>query len=137
MTLSNEEERRAWWTGQALAGFTSLDKENTNTLEVYAKGVALACFSLADAMEAEYRARLPATLKSEDGVKPISGPDWSIAPEWAEWWAQDDSEIRAWFDDDEIAIYGEEWRTDGRFEIYTGPYVYPGDWRYSKQMRQR
>ena len=70
-------------------------------LEMAKQGIPLkSCKELgwkyADAMQAEADSRVN---KERPSVLQEWQPDWSVAPEWAKWWAMDKDGVANWFDD--------------------------------------
>lgn len=88
--------------------------ENLNPMQIdkpTRDGIAYECFELAEAMLAENDKRvvkLPDVFfdanKNEEWQ-----PDWSQAPEWADWWAIDKGLVSFWHEDkpkfDEVEFY--------------------------------
>jgi hypothetical protein len=64
-------------------------------------------------------------------VEEMPVPDWSLAPDWAQWWALDDHK-RAWWYENEPAADTSDWVSRGRAEFIA--YKYRG-WR--KTLTQR
>lgn len=66
-------------------------------------------------------------------------PDWSQAPEWAQWWAVDASGIAGWYEQEpEIGgVRGWELGGGGAWMVIETPYDIPLgiDWRTLKQRR--
>lgn len=48
-------------------------------------------------------------------------PNWSVAPEWAEWWAVDRDGTETWFEAEPRRAYTRwVWEADSQFEIIDG-----------------
>ena len=67
-------------------------------------------------------------------------PDWSQAPEWANWWAMDENKNTRWiYSELEQPYIGDiflRWFAVGRFDSADAPsFGYTGDWRNSLRKR--
>jgi hypothetical protein len=64
-------------------------------------------------------------------------PDWSTAPEEAEWWAVDEDEGAFWYDEPKpyLLIAGRTWSADGHFSAAGFVALNGTDWRTT--LRQR
>ena len=62
-------------------------------------------------------------------------PDWSQAPDWANWWAVDGFDRAYWFEDSpKLNIIDDTWDNHYRDKM-AGDYGYTGDWRNSLRKR--
>ena len=119
--------------------------ENLNPMQIdkpTRDGIAYECFELAEAMLVENDKRvvkLPDvffdTNKNEEWQ-----PDWSQAPEWANWWAMDENKNTRWiYSELEQPYTGDaylRWFAVGRFDSEDAPsFGYTGDWRESLRKR--
>ena len=112
--------------------------ENLNPMQIdkpTRDGIAYECFELAEAMLAENDKRvvkLPDVFfdanKNEEWQ-----PDWSQAPEWADWWAIDKDLVSFWHEDkpkfDEVEFY-----QCGKF-CDAPSFNYQGNWQDSLRKR--
>ena len=67
-------------------------------------------------------------------------PDWSQAPEWANWWAMDENKNTRWIYSELEQPYTSDaylrWFAVGRFDSEDAPsFGYTGDWRNSLRKR--
>ena len=133
--------------------FTQQNKD----LSVAAKTVSTWAFDYADAMqaEAEKRSVYGANWDKEKGGKKTfvndtkqdhtwAGkewqPDWSQAPEWANWWVMDGDEKTRWIYSELEQPYTSDtflrWFAVGRFDSEDAPsFGYTGNWRNSLRKR--
>ena len=117
------------------------------------KDIASRAWKYADAMQAEADKREPSgfpnVLRGACGeivaVK-VDGkewqPDWSQAPEWANWWAMDENKNTRWIYSELEQPYTSDtflrWFALGRFDSEDAPsFGYTGDWRESLRKRQQ
>ena len=64
-------------------------------------------------------------------------PDWSQAPDWANWWAVDGFDRAYWFEDSpKLNIIDDTWDNHYRDKM-AGDYGYTGDWRNSLRKRPK
>ncbi len=75
------------------------------------------------------------TLRERDGAVLVSStPDWSSAPEWARWWAEDEDGRHFWYPIKPV-LHSEMWKVDGtEFEL-AGSESTGVDWRNSLTKR--
>lgn len=96
------------------------------------------CWNYAEAMQAEVDKRLAETTCKEEWQ-----PDWSQAPEWANWWvatANQGGEITGgWFYENEpefgLGCGPSTYHSVGCMVILTDSFGYTGDWRDSLRKR--
>ena len=109
------------------------------------------CWNYADAMQAEADKRKPSefpnVLRGACGeivaVKVDDKewqPDWSQAPDWANWWAMDENKNTRWIysqlEQPYISDMFLRWCAVGRFDSADAPsFSYTGDWRNSLRKR--
>lgn len=87
----------------------------------------------ADAMQAEAEKRV--NKERPDVLKEEWQPDWSQAPEWANWWAMDlDSEQAHWYEVEPIAD-AIAWRRRTRTCKQAPSFNYQGNWQDSLRKR--
>lgn len=82
----------------------------------------------------ETRASCTSVLRAAVDAMDWPGPDWSQAPEWAEWWAMDKSGRCNWWSEEPWMFDGGEW-AGGVVSHQTGSFGYAGDWRDSLRKR--
>jgi len=123
--------------------------ENLNPMQIdkpTRDGIAYECFELAEAMLAENDKRvvkLPDVFfdanKNEEWQ-----PDWSQAPEWANWWAMDGFSKKAnWYIDkpylDDDSKVESEWnidlKTNTETYMHAPSFNYQGNWQDSLRKR--
>lgn len=110
--------------------------------------ISLDAFSYADSMLAENEKREQDKRERHDFVPAIMEgvrkaeeeeqewqPDWSVAPEWANWWAMDlDNNQAHWFEVEPI-IDGISWYRRTRVCKQSSDFNYQGNWRDSLRKR--
>ena len=119
--------------------------ENLNPMQIdkpTRDGIVYECFELAEAMLAENDKRvvkLPDvffdTKQNEEWQ-----PDWSQAPDWANWWAMDENKNTRWIysqlEQPYISDIFLRWCAVGMFDSADAPsFGYTGDWRNSLRKR--
>ena len=70
----------------------------------------------------------------------MPAPDWSQAPEWAQWWAVDPGGSWAWFREKPDAYDGPDWgqwETDGRFLDGPTHLELPPSYNWRKSLQSR
>lgn len=107
-----------------------------------AEGIAAYSFEIAEAMLAEAEKR--ESKERPDVLKEEWQPDWSQAPEWANWWAMDGLSERAnWYIDepylDDDSIIEDEWNVvlnPQKDSFVKAPsFNYQGNWQNSLRKR--
>lgn len=101
--------------------------------EAEIENISETAFALADAMQAEADKR----LKPSNSRELEWQPDWSQAPDWAQWWTVDEKSGMWWSDKPTVRQYDCMWFCE---EIYwecnkAPTFNYQGDWR--KSLRKR
>ena len=119
--------------------------ENLNPMQIdkpTRDGIAYECFELAEAMLAENDKRvvkLPDVFfdanKNEEWQ-----PDWSQAPDWANWWAMDENKNTRWIysqlEQPYISDIFLRWCAVGMFDSADAPsFNYAGNWQDSLRKR--
>lgn len=104
------------------------------------KDIAIAAFNLAEAMQAEADKR-EKEQQSEHVFEAVDEwqPDWSQAPEWANWWSVDENGT-ANFSGKKPNIEGRQWvyysaASESPCHIEAPSFGYTGDWRNSLRKR--
>lgn len=87
----------------------------------------------ADAMQAEADKRKPSGLP--EALKEEWQPDWSQAPEWANWWAMDLDENQAHWYEVEPTIDAIAWIRRTRTCKQAPSFDYQGNWKESLRKR--
>ena len=94
------------------------------------------CFSYADAMFAEVEKRKDKTLPDV-----LWQPDWSLAPDWAKWWAMDKDGDANWYALKPFVgvdyFQNQDSSAEHRAFLGTLNFGYTGDWRDSLRMRPK
>ena len=90
-------------------------------------------WAYADAMQAEVDKRKPSGLP--EALKEEWQPDWSQAPDWANWWAMDADSDCYWFEN-KPEIMSVTWLPFNASEVGDAPtFNYQGNWRNSLRKR--
>ena len=88
-------------------------------------------FDYAEAMQAESDKRKPKGLPEV-----LFEPDWSVAPDWANWWAMDDSGYFWWYQKEPKNKDGGWCVTYTADDFLAAPsFNYQGDWKDSLRKR--
>ena len=106
------------------------------------RNIAFDAWTLADAMQAEADKRLKTDVGNTDASE--WQPDWSQAPDWANWWAMDGFSKKAnWYIDkpylDDDSEFESEWNIDLKTNTETymraPSFNYQGSWQDSLRKR--
>lgn len=72
------------------------------------------------------------SLRSPQADAPAPRPDWSQAPTWAQWWAQDATGAAFWYERKPSMYHDEGWACGGRATL---AYLPGTNWRETLQQR--
>ena len=104
----------------------------TNKTGFDAEGIAAYSFEIADAMQAEADKR--ESKERPDVLKEEWQPDWSQAPDDANYWAMDKNGQCDWYVDQPL-IKGDEWIESSVFVECAPSFNYQGNWQDSLRKR--